>query len=59
MMINSEVQELIYRQASAGEIKKLTLDSGLRTLRMDGAEKVRQGLTSIAEVLRVTQADIM
>ena len=59
MLINSEIQELIYRQASAGEIKKLALESGLKTLRMDGVEKVKAGETSIAEILRVTQTDIM
>jgi type II secretory ATPase GspE/PulE/Tfp pilus assembly ATPase PilB-like protein len=29
----------------------------MQTLRMDGAQKVRVGMTSIEEVLRVTQAD--
>jgi general secretion pathway protein E len=59
MLINEEVQNLIYARESAGTIKRHALNSGLKTLRMDGARKVLEGITTIAEVLRVTQADIM
>ncbi len=59
MMVNSEIQDLIYKQESAGVIKKTALNAGLQTLRMDGARKVLSGMTTISEVLRVTQADIM
>lgn len=59
MLIDSEIQNLIYKQESAGTIKRFALNEGLRTLRMDGARKVLAGITTISEVLRVTQADIM
>ncbi|MHC4154765.1 MAG: type II secretion system ATPase GspE [Planctomycetota bacterium] len=59
MLINEEVQNLIYKRESAGVIKKTALEAGLQTLRMDGARKVMAGATTIAEVLRVTQADLM
>ena len=59
MLINEEVRNLIYKRESAGTIKKFALDSGLQTLRMDGARKVLAGVTTISEVLRVTQADVM
>ncbi len=59
MLINEEIQNLIYQRTSAGAIKKVSLDAGLQTLRMDGARKVLAGITTIPEVLRVTQADIM
>jgi len=59
MMINDPIQELIYKRESAGKIKRLALDSGMKTLRMDGARKVLKGLTTVAEVLRVTQADVV
>ena len=59
MLINAEIQNLVYQRTSAGIIKKTALDAGLQTLRMDGARKVLAGVTTIAEVLRVTQADIM
>ncbi len=59
MMINEQVQNLIYKRETAGTIKRAALDVGLQTLRMDGARKVLAGITTIAEVLRVTQADVV
>ncbi len=59
MLISSEIQNLVYQRNSAGIIKKTALDAGLQTLRMDGARKVLAGITTIPEVLRVTQADVM
>ena len=59
MLINEEIQNLIYKRESAGTIKRAALKAGLQTLRMDGTRKVLAGATTIAEVLRVTQADVM
>ena len=59
MMINDEIRDLIYAKESAGVIKKRAIDAGLQTLRMDGARKVAAGATTVAEVLRVTQADVV
>ncbi len=59
LLVNEEIQDLIYKRESAGTIKKAALAAGLQTLRMDGARKVLRGITTVAEVLRVTQADIM
>ena len=58
MQISDEIQELIYTRESAGKIKRMALDRGMKTLRMDGARKVLKGVTTVAEVLRVTQADL-
>ena len=59
MLINERIQDMIYKKENAGTIKKSALEVGLQTLRMDGARKVFAGVTTIAEVLRVTQADVM
>jgi len=59
LLVNEEIRDLIYKRASAGTIKKAALNAGLQTLRMDGARKVRAGITTAAEVLRVTQADVI
>jgi general secretion pathway protein E len=59
MLVTEEIQNLIYQRTSAGAIKKVALDAGLQTLRMDGARKVLAGITTIPEVLRVTQADVI
>ena len=58
MLISDKIQDLIYQQETAGTIKKLALEAGMQTLRMDGARKVLAGMTTVAEVLRVTQADV-
>ncbi|MBM4104071.1 MAG: type II secretion system protein GspE [Planctomycetes bacterium] len=57
MVITEEIRELVYERQTAGAVKKKALEQGMQTLRMDGARKVLSGTTTIAEVLRVTQAD--
>ncbi|MHC4071319.1 MAG: type II secretion system ATPase GspE [Planctomycetota bacterium] len=59
MLINEEIQNLIYKRETAGTIKRVALNAGLQTLRMDGASKVLAGITTVSEVLRVTQSDIV
>ncbi|KPL24053.1 MAG: hypothetical protein AMJ75_04600 [Phycisphaerae bacterium SM1_79] len=59
LLISEEIQNLVYKRETAGTIKKVALDAGMQTLRMDGARKVLAGVTTVSEVLRVTQADIM
>jgi type II secretory ATPase GspE/PulE/Tfp pilus assembly ATPase PilB-like protein len=59
MVINEEIQNLVYKRETAGTIKKIALDAGMQTLRMDGASKVLAGVTTVSEVLRVTQADVI
>jgi len=59
MVINGDIQEMIYRCETAGAIKKKALESGMQTLRMDGARKALAGITTIPEVLRVTQSDTL
>lgn len=58
MMVDEEIREMIHVRQTAGAIKEKAIEKGLQTLRMDGARKVVEGITTIAEVLRVTQADI-
>ncbi len=55
LFIDDEIRNRISVKTSALEIKKLALKKNLVTLRMDGAEKIKRGLTTISEVLRVTQ----
>ena len=59
MPIDGPIQEQIVNKESASAIKRGALERGLRTLRMDGVEKLLQGLTTPEEVLRVTQLDVM
>jgi len=48
-----EIRSLILGRASGDEIGEAARSAGMRTLREDGLDKVRQGLTSAPEVLRV------
>ena len=58
MPIDTHVQEQIINKATASEIKRGALERGLRTLRMDGINKLMNGMTTPEEVLRVTQLDV-
>ncbi len=53
MPMNEEISKLAVRHASSNEVRQLAIEQGMRTLRQDGWDKVAQGLTTIAEVLRV------
>ncbi|MFQ3573995.1 MAG: type IV-A pilus assembly ATPase PilB [Thermodesulfovibrionales bacterium] len=57
MPIKEEIKELILSGASAAEIKKEAIRLGMSTLRKSGINKIKQGLTTIEEVLRVTFED--
>jgi len=59
LLVTDEIRDLVMAKANASEIRKLALKQGMKTLRVDGANKVLIGQTSIEEVLRVTQDDII
>jgi len=54
MCVDREIREMIEQKQDAGSIKDALIKKGMRTLRQDGMEKVRQGATSLDEVLAVT-----
>jgi general secretion pathway protein E len=49
--------KIIVQRADAGAIRNLAVQQGMRLLREDGWDKVRQGITTLAEVLRVTREE--
>jgi len=53
MLVGEEIQDLTVRRAPLSEVKAAALANGMKTLKMDGFEKVRMGLTTIEEVMRV------
>ena len=55
MTVDDAVRDRIGAKVSTAEIAKAARQGGLRLLREDGWEKVRQGLTTPSEVLRCTQ----
>ena len=53
MSVTEEIERMVAENASSEEMGRMARQQGMLTLREDGMEKVRQGLTSIEEVLRV------
>ncbi len=54
MEISEGIRDLIMVGATAIEIKKKALEEGMLTLRMSGLEKIKNGVTTVEEVLRET-----
>ena len=57
-VIDEDSRNQIIERTSASVIKQSAVGRGLQTLRMDGARKVVDGVTTIEEVFRVTQLDV-
>jgi type IV pilus assembly protein PilB len=57
MPISERIRDLILQGASTSEIKTAAVEGGMFTLRRSGLEKVKMGLTTVEEVVRVTFAD--
>ena len=53
-LLNS-IKALIVQRVESGVISRKAMEKGMETLRDDGAHKVLEGITTIAEVLRSTQ----
>ncbi len=54
MVVNDEVKEVILQGGTTFEIKESAVRGGMRTLRMSGLQKIKDGVTTIEEVHRVT-----
>jgi len=57
MSMTEELKEFVLNGASAAEIKREAIRQGMCTLRQSGLNFLKQGVTTIEEVLRVTAAD--
>ncbi|MGB3127553.1 MAG: GspE/PulE family protein [Pseudomonas sp.] len=57
MLMDETLKALITPGADAGALRRASLGQGMRSLRMAGVDKVNAGLTTLAEVLRVTPGD--
>jgi type II secretory ATPase GspE/PulE/Tfp pilus assembly ATPase PilB-like protein len=53
--VTDEIRPLVIAHASASEIRQEALKHGMKTLREDGWDKVLNGVTSLDEILRVTE----
>lgn len=55
MVINNELRKQIVKSPDAVELRRIGIETGMHTLLNHGAELVRQGITTAAEVLRATR----
>jgi type IV pilus assembly protein PilB len=54
MALSPELRRMILRGASAAELKEQAIKEGMLTLRMDGIEKIKKGITTLEEVVKET-----
>jgi len=59
LVLDDDIRTLILKNYDANTIKKTATEKGMLTLRQDGARKVLQEITTMEEVLRVTQEDVV
>jgi type IV pilus assembly protein PilB len=57
MLLSPKIRELTFQERPAGEIRRVAISEGMRTLYMDGLAKICKGTTTLEEVLRVAKMD--
>jgi general secretion pathway protein E len=55
MILDDAIKSLILKTSDSNAIKKKAVNQGMVTLRQDGALKVLNGITTVEEILRITQ----
>lgn len=54
LKVDDDIRSAIITRSSAATIRQMAIEKGMRTLRQDALDKVKAGITTIEEVLRVT-----
>lgn len=55
LLIDDTIRQAIVDKKDAGAISEIAMKNGMKTMIVDGLEKVKQGITTIEEILRVTK----
>jgi general secretion pathway protein E len=58
LIVDDHIRQLIMKNTDAATLKAAAMQYGMRTLRQDGANNVLKGITSVDEVVRVTQKEV-
>jgi len=58
MLITPEIREMVLKESSSDAIRIQAVDQGMKTLRMDAVDKIKQGLTTVEEMVRETAASL-
>jgi type II secretory ATPase GspE/PulE/Tfp pilus assembly ATPase PilB-like protein len=53
--LDDEIRSLVINRESTSEIRNAAQKNGMQLLRQNGWEKIRQGITTLEEVLKETQ----
>jgi type II secretory ATPase GspE/PulE/Tfp pilus assembly ATPase PilB-like protein len=56
LVVDDQLRDVIARNPNVAEFRRMCIERGMVTLRNDGMRKVAKGLTTVQEVLRVTEA---
>jgi len=59
LVLDDDIRSLILKNYDTNTIKRRATEKGMFTLRQDGARNVLKGITTVEEVLRVTQEDVV
>ncbi len=59
MIVSDDIRQQVLRKVDSNTIKRSAIAQGMRTLLQDGARKVLRGITTSAELLSVTQEDLI
>jgi type IV pilus assembly protein PilB len=54
LLIDDIIRRAVLETSEADQIKKIAIKNGMRTLREAGLSRIREGLTTIEEIMRVT-----
>ena len=58
LVVDDQLRDIIARNPNVSEFRRLCIERGMTTLRADGIRKVAQGLTTVQEIFRVTEAAV-
>ncbi|QOI99937.1 MAG: Flp pilus assembly complex ATPase component TadA [Phycisphaeraceae bacterium] len=56
LVVDDHLRDIVARNPNVAEFRRMCVERGMVSLRQDGMRKVAQGVTSVQEVLRVTEA---
>src|SRR5215475_15553108 len=59
LLLTDTLRALVMQRADAATIRRAAVEHGMPTLRDDGAEKVLAGVTTVEEIVRVTQEELL
>lgn len=55
LLVDDDIRNLILKKADSNQLREMARRHGMKTLLEDGAKKVKMGVTTLSEILRVTQ----